>query len=306
LLQLYGGAVVAYAALDASREAETSAQQTAAAALARHQAQVGNQIDRLQAQTASAQATLERVRALGQWNNRRGELALALGADIGQPLMLADWEVWALQPMEAPDLLRLQNEAKARHPRVLAVQARLEALRSRLNALRAESKGAVTLSASAGNSRNMGSAGGGNIPTVNVAVAANIPLFNRRETDAQLRQLLAQLEAREAEAEIIHRELDNQLWQAHFALLTSQQSLLASERLLESSLATFQVAQGRYKAGVGGLQDLLNAQTALADARRERVASLVAQLNARTYLSLATGRLGPGSLKAPNVSLTKP
>lgn len=291
VLRLYGDAVVAAAALDASQEAEASAQQTAAAALARYQAQVGNQIDRLQAQTAAAQATLERVRAQGQWDNTRGQLAQALGADLAQPLRLADWEAWALQREAPADLADLQREARERHPRLRAVQAQVAALRARLDAVQAEGKGSLSLSASAGTSRNWGAAGSGSIPTANAALVATIPLFNGRESDAQARQVLAQIDTREAEGETTRRELDSQLWQAHNALLTSQQSLLASERLLESATATLQVAQGRYKAGVGSLQDLLNAQSALADARRQRVAALVEQLSARTQLSLATGRV---------------
>jgi outer membrane protein len=293
LLRLYGEAVVAAAALEASREAESSASQTAAAAQARYQAQVGNQIDRLQAQTAQAQATLERVRAQSGWENARGLLALALGADIAQPLRLADWESWALPERDGPDLDALRREARANHPRLRASQAQIDGLRARLDAVQAEGKGSVTLSASGGSSRNWGAAGTGSIPTANAAVVASIPLFNGRETDAQARQVLAQIGAREAERESTQREVDSQLWQAHQAWLTSQQSLQASERLQVSADSAFRVAQGRYRAGVGSMLELLSAQAALADARRQRVSAQVEQLTAQTQLSLATGRIGP-------------
>lgn len=289
----YGEAVVAEASLRASEEAETSAEQTAAAAQARYQAQVGNQIDRLQAQTALAQATLERVRAQSTWEIARGQLALALGADIEQPLRLADWEDWALPDRDTPALATLREEARRLHPRLRSGQAQIDTLRAQLDAVVAESRGSVNLSASAGSSRNWGAAGTGTIPTANAALVASIPLFNGRETEARKRQLVSQIDAREAELETVRREVDSQLWQAHQAMSTSQQSLLAATRLLTSASATLQVAQGRYKAGVGNMQDLLTAQSALADARRQRVSALVEQLTARTQLSLATGRLGP-------------
>ena len=298
LVRLYGEAVVAAAALEASLEAETSAEQTAAAAAARYQAQVGNQIDRLQAQTALAQATLERVRAQSAWETARGQLALALGGDIAQPLRLADWETWALQRGSAPDLQDLRQEARTQHPRLRSTQAQIEALRARLQAVQADNKGNVSLSASGGNSRNWGAAGRGNIPTANAAVVANIPLFNGREADAQARQVVAQIASREAERDAALRDVDSQLWQAHQAWRTSQQSLQASERLLESATATHRVAQGRYKAGVGSMQDLLSAQSTLADARRQRVSALMEQLTAQTQLSLAVGRTAPFSPQA--------
>lgn len=293
LVRLYSEAVVASAALAASQEAETAAQQTAAAALARYQAQVGNQIDRLQAQTALAQATLERVRAQSNWDNARGQLALALGGDIAQPLRLADWEPWALQRVDHPDLPALRQEARRQHPRLRALEAQLAALDARLNAVRAEGKGTVSLSASGGGSRNWGAAGQGNIPTANAAVVASIPLFNGRETDAQARQVLAQIAARSAERDATLREIDSQLWQAQHALTTRQLSLHASEQLLESAANTLRVAQGRYKSGVGSMQDLLGAQSALADARRQQVSALMERLTAQAQLSLAVGRSGP-------------
>lgn len=292
LVRLYGEAVVAAATLEASTEAEASATQTAAAAQARFQAQVGNQIDRLQAQTAQAQATLERVRAQSNWENARGLLALALGADIAQPMRLADWETWALADQDLPDINDLRREVRANHPRLRASQAQIEGLRARVDALQAEGKGSVTLNASGGNSRNWGAAGSGSIPTGNAAVVATFPLFKGRETDAQARQVLAQIDSREAEREATLREVETQLWQAHQALRTSQQSLQASERLLESASGAYRVAQGRYKAGVGSILELLSAQAALAAARRERVIAQVGQLTAQTQLSLATGRIG--------------
>lgn len=292
LLRLYGEAVVATSALDAATEAEATATRTAAAAQARHEAQVGNQIDRLQAQTALAQATLERVRAQSSWENARGNLALALGADIEQPLRLAEWEVWARPGTETPDLTALRSEARAQHPRLRAAQAQVEAFQARLEAIQAQGKGSLSVSANGGTSRNWGAAGNGTIPTANATIVASIPLFSGRESSAQQAQVIAQKSAREAELETARREVDSQLWQAHQALLTSRQSLLASERLLVSADNTYKVAQGRYRAGVGSILELLNAQAALADARRQRVSAQVDQLTARTQLGLASGRAG--------------
>jgi len=292
LLRLYGEAVVASASLDAATEAEATAARTSAAAQARYDAQVGSQIDRLQAQTALAQATLERVRAQSTWENARGNLALALGAGIEQPLRLADWEIWARPTKDQPDLAALRREARIQHPRLRAAQAQVDSLQARLEAVQAQGKGSVTVSASGGSSRNWGAAGTGNIPTANAAVVANFPLFNGKESNAQQAQILAQKAGREAELEAVRRDVDSQIWQAHQALLTSRQSILASERLLASADSTYQVAQGRYRAGVGSVLELLNAQSALADARRQRVVAQVDQLSARTQLGLASGRAG--------------
>jgi outer membrane protein len=292
LLRLYGEAVVASASLEAGIEAEATASRTAGAAEAKYEAQVGSQIERLQAQTALAQATLERVRAQSSWENARAALALALGGEVDQPLRLADWERWARPGPQLPELAALRSETRSQHPRVRAALAQIQSLQARLQAVQAEGKGSVSISASGGTSRNWGAAGSGSIPAGNAAIVASIPFFNGRSTQAQQAQVLAQTAAQEAELVKIRREIDIQLWQAHQALLTSRQSLLASERLLASAGAAYQVAQGRYKAGVGSILELLNAQSALADARRQRVSAQVEQLSARTQLGLASGRIG--------------
>ncbi len=292
MLRLYGEAAVAAAALEASTETEASAARTAAAAQARYQAQVGSQIDRLQAQTALAQASLERVRAQSTWENARGALALALGGKVDQPLQMAQWTPWATGNEAVPDLSALQAEARQQHPRLRALRDQIASLDARMDASRAQNRGDVSLSASTGTSRNWGAAGQGNIPTGSVSLVASIPLFNGRQAQAQLAQIVAERSTREAELETAQREVDSQLWQAHQAMQTSRQNLQTTARLLASASKAFEVAQGRYRVGVGTMLELLNAQASLADARRQRVVAQMEQLTARTQLGLAAGRVG--------------
>lgn len=292
MLRLYGEAAVAAAALEATTETEASAARTAAAAQARHQAQVGSQIDRLQAQTALAQASLARVRAQSTWESARGALALALGGPVDQPLRMAQWTTWATGNEPIPDLPALQTEAREQHPRLRALRDQIASLDARMEGSRAQNRGDLSLSASTGSSRNWGAAGQGSIPTGSVSLVASIPLFNGRQAQAQLAQIVAERSAREAELEAARREVDSQLWQAHQAMQTSRQSLQTTARLLASAEKAFEVAHGRYRAGVGTMLELLSAQASLADARRQRVEAQIEQLTARTQLGLAAGRVG--------------
>lgn len=289
----YGEAQVADASLRAAEEAEAAAALTAAAAQARQKARVSSMVDQLQAETALAQATLERVRAQSNWANARGQLALALGAEVEQPLRLVPPDAWAVEEGDVPDLATLREEARQQHPRLRGTLAQAQAARAQLDAAVAESVGDVSFSAGTGNSRYLGENRSDWTRTSNVALVANIPIFNGSETRARKRQLQSQIDAREAEYELARREVENQLWQAHQAMKTSRQSLLAARRLLESANATLQAAQARYRSGAGTMQALLEAQSAMANARRQQVSALVEQLTARTQLSLATGRLGP-------------
>lgn len=298
LLRLYTEAVVTSATLDALTEAETTASRTAAAAQARYEAKIGSQIERLQARTAWAQARVERVRAEGDWESARGNLALALGAPVQQPLRPAPWEAWSLETGPAASFEALTREARTQHPKLRALQAQRQSLQARLEAVKSDAKGRVTLSGNGGSSRNWGAAGSGTLPAASSSLTLNLPLFNGRETQAQVAQIQAQIAAREAELEAAQRQVDSALWQAQQALRTSDSALSASEQLLASAQNTYRVAQGRYDAGVGAILELLTAQSGLADARRQGVTARMDRLTAVIQASLATGRLGP-KLSAP-------
>jgi outer membrane protein TolC len=69
-------------------------------------------------------------------------------------------------------------------------------------------------------------------------------------------------------------------------------SLTTARVLVQSATLSADLAQGRYKAGVGTFADLLNAQSALASARQQLVQS---EFNVRTtnaQLARAVGSIG--------------
>ena len=76
------------AALDAARESERAAKESFAAAEARYIAGSATPADKLQAQTAYSQATLNRITADGNLKNAQGTLANMLGLDANRNVSL--------------------------------------------------------------------------------------------------------------------------------------------------------------------------------------------------------------------------
>ena len=72
----------------------------------------------------------------------------------------------------------------------------------------------------------------------------------------------------------------------------------SAQDLLASASQSAEVAQGRYKAGVGSILDLLTAQTALANARAQEVQARANWLLSITSLAHDTGSLGPATAEA--------
>jgi len=286
-------AVVGWANLEAASAAEQVAQRTTQIAQARHDARVGSQIERLQAQTALAQAQLERIRAQGDWENARSVLALALGAPVDQALRLAGWESDVLiEGQVSTQAEQMLGEVLNQHPRVLALRARQQATDQRLLALRAAARGDVVLEASSGRTQARGGLGGDQRSSHSAALRATIPLFAGDLTRAQERQVFAQRHAVDAELDALVLDLAAELWQARQSVDNSRQARAASDRLLATSEHAYAVAEGRYRAGVGSMLELLNAQTAQNDARRQQALSRAEALRQQIRFLVASGRLG--------------
>ena len=73
-----------------------------------------------------------------------------------------------------------------------------------------------------------------------------------------------------------------EVWTSYYNLKTAEQRVRTSEDLLQSATESYQVALGRYRAGVGSILDLLSAQSALEGARAQRV-----QAKSDWFVSLA-------------------
>jgi outer membrane protein TolC len=62
------------------------------------------------------------------------------------------------------------------------------------------------------------------------------------------------------------------------------------------------VADGRYRAGVGSILDLLTAQSALADARSQEAQARSLWFLSMAQLAYATGALAPGGPLVPRAA----
>lgn len=292
-VRIYVEALSAWGKLDASREAEAAANQSLVIAQARYDAQVGSLTEKLQAQTVLAQAALDRTRAHGLWQTARGSLAVSMGMPVIQPLGMAEIET-AFPPLDdLPAIEYLLAQAKKSHPRIRSLRADQLALQARVESVQADGKGSVSVSGNAGAARSLGS-GSSSARNIGGSVVANIPLLNNAEQNARLAQLQSQLGSREAQILTVERELENEIWRAHQQISTETESLWAAQQLFSAATSGYRVAQGRYKAGVGTLLDLLTAQTALANAQTQLQEAKLANVQSRIRLSLSAGRMGIG------------
>lgn len=293
-IRLYIEALSAWLRRDSLRESEAVSRQSEKVATAKYEAHVGALAEKLQAQTALAQATLERVRADGAWEAARVALVIHMGYPVTQRIAMPALEA-AMPFMDADAPLdNMLAYLRESHPRIKVLQFEAEASRKRYDAIVAESKGSIGVNSNVQISRALGGSGSSSNAldrNVSASVVANIPLFSGEVKNQQLMQNTAQTESKLAQIDSTQRELETELLKQALTVQTEIETRLAARALLKSAQQSYDVALGRYRAGVGTLVDVLGAQSAASAARLALDQSYVAQATARLRMTSASGRM---------------
>lgn len=275
------------AALAAAREAERAGEESFKAANARYTAGVATPADRLQAQTAYAQLTLQRITIEGNLKIAYGNLANVMGLPANRSLVLANSASEA-PPHILEDVQSFIEQAGQRRPDLVASEAQVKAAEANIDASKALSK--PTISIGVANSLQDGSQLAGNSATT-LGVTVAIPIFAGYAPTYRIRAAEATADLRTAQRDRLRLQISLDVWSAYQNLRTALQAMTASKTLLESAEQSYRVALGRYKAGVGNIIDTLNAQSALANARQQNIQAALNANVARATLAQAMGGL---------------
>lgn len=301
-IQGYYSLLSARSSVAAAQIAEDSAREALSAAEARYEAGVATPADKLQAQTALSQATLNVITATGNERTAQGTLANVMGFDANQPFELAPFPETTPNPAVEQDIGKLIEEGRRNRPDLTAADAQIRAAQAQVDVARAAGWPTISLNASSG---YQGISGTQNVPGTtiinpgtrslsnSIGVSINFPLFTGFSTTYQIRQAEQQLEGKVASRDLLENQVALDVWKAYQALLTNSQALRTADDLVASATASEKMTLGRYKAGVTGLSivDVLNAQSALANALQQRVAALYNFLASRLALAQAIGVL---------------
>lgn len=287
-IQSYYQTQAAIAALAAAIESERASAESYKAAEARYKAGIATPADKLQAQTAYAQATLARITAEGTLKTAYGTLANVMGLSANQPLKLLPSDPITNQPSVEQDIDALIEQARLRRPDLVASEAQVKAAEASIEASRAAAKPTVSLSAS--NSYQDGSSLTSNNNST-LGINVSIPLFSGYAPSYRIRSAEATAEVRAAQRDRIRLQISLDVWRAYQSLRTANQSIAAAATFVSSAEESARVALGRYKAGVGNILDTLNAQSALATARQQKIQADLNWNIARASLAQSIGIL---------------
>jgi TolC family type I secretion outer membrane protein len=295
------GALQAYNPVYATSEAVQAAAAAEKASLTSFEAtrarlRVGNatRADVLQAQTAYSQAQLTRTQREGDAANALGVLANQLGLQADRTLHIAappDLQTQRIAEQKVSELIEL---AKQKRPDLAAAQAQVRAAQSNIRVQEALGKPSLSLFGTAGATHSIP---GADPRSGAIGLQINIPFFTGFRNTYQIQQAREQLEVQQATRDKLATDVALDVWTAYQDLRTQGQALTTATELVSSAQESYNVALARYRAGVGTITDLLNAQSALAAAQLQVIQARFNWNVAKAALAKALGTLEPDLVK---------
>ena len=277
------------AILNASIETERLSQESFKAAEAKYIAGVATPADKLQAQTSFANATLTKLRNEGTLKVAYGNLANVMGAPANINFQIADSKLDDIPELVDQDIDALIEQARLQRPDLIASEAQLKASLAKIEAVKADAKPKVRIDAS--NQYDENSLGQTSQNTSQLGIFLSIPLFEGYKPTFLIRSAEATAELNASKRDQLKLQVSLDVWTAYQNLKTANESITASNVLLLSAEESSRLALGRYKEGVGNIIDTLNAQSALANAKQQKIQSVLNWNIARTTLAQSIGVL---------------
>lgn len=293
-IQAYYQLFAANAALEAAESSEKSNEEALKAASYRYEVGAAALADKLQAQTAYAQAKVNRQTAAGNARVALGTLANAMGLQPGGSLNIEPPASQGPDEARERDVQALIEEAKVARPDLAAAEAQVKAAEAGIQSARSGSLPTLSL---IGNYTYADSIGLQSISSWMVGVQVAVPLFTGFANTYQIHAAEEQVAVQAANRDKLDQAIALDVWRAYFNLQTARETLFSTEDLLASAIQGEAVALGRYKAGAGNIVELLNAEASLANARFQRVQAQYNWRIGKAQLAQAVGRLDLGAVK---------
>jgi len=277
------------AVLNASIDTERLYQESFKSAEAKYLAGVATPADKLQAQTSFANATLTKLKNEGALKIAYGNLANIMGVPANINFQIADSQLDVIPELVDQDIEALIEQARLQRPDLMASEAQLKASLAKIEAVKADAKPKVRIDASNQYDENL--LGQTSQNTSQIGIFLSIPLFEGYKPTYLIRSAEATAELNASKRDQLKLQVSLDVWTAYQNLKTANESITASNVLLSSAEESSRVALGRYKEGVGNIIDTLSAQNALANAKQQKIQSVLNWNIARTTLAQSIGVL---------------
>lgn len=242
---------------------------------------------------------MSRTKAESEWASALGTLASDMNLAPGTPIVLPDVGDGVKPDHEFGDsVAALIEDAQQHYPGVAAAVAQVEAARAKAAQTRAEGLPRLNLVAqyNFNNQPTSLQLGFPVFPATHgewyLGFQVTIPIFEGFARTYQVRQADAQTELQIDLLAEARQQVGLDVWNAYQLLQGATKNLDNSANLLTLAQQAYIAAQRRYQIGVGSILELLNAQSALANAKKQRIQALTDWRSARLQLASKLGKPG--------------
>ena len=243
-------------------------------------------IDLAAVRADKATAEVQLINAENAYAIAKAQLAQAMGESGSARFEVGDDRLPPVKG-EDGDEERLVAEAVKSRPAMLALERQLEAQRYLVGAARAAygpQIGASSTLTAAGTQPSQLT------PNWNVLVTLTAPLFQGFATSARVDQLAGALNSLLAKKDALRQQTEVEVETALLRVRAAKASGTAARDALANARERFNLAEGRYQAGVGNVIELGDAQLGLKNAAAQVVQADFGLSTARALLLWALGR----------------
>lgn len=279
--------VLAAERLTSVREAQLAqAQAQLALSEAQVKAGVAARADVLQARSQVAQAQVNLLTARAQIATSKAGLQAAIGADASAPVDVQEPPVPALTvSLTAEEAMRA---AETNRPEVAKAGAIVQSDQAAMDLARINAGPQVTVSAGTAYTPLSSSPILSNATTYGLTTTIALPLYNLG-AQAGIDQAQASLRGAQSQLKAAVLSVRQDAYQSYLMAVQDAETITATQAAQAAADAALQVAEGRYRAGVGTILEVVTARATAAQAQVNAVSALYTYQSALATLRHAQG-----------------
>lgn len=241
-------------------------------------------IDVLRAQVQLQTQQQRVLAAQNQFEQQKLTLARIIGLPVSQAFRLTDIVPYA--PLPEFNLEESLARAYKQRPEYLAGQSRVRAAELALKAARAEYLPTAQVT---GDTGWLGQRFTTTENTYSIAAGVRIPIFQSGRTEADIAQSESDLRQVRLQLEDLHNRVEQEVRSSLLDVQTSNQQVAVAQQSINLAGEELRQAQDRFRAGVSGSLDVVQAQESVATANETYIQALYLNNVAKLTLARALG-----------------
>ncbi|HLW46914.1 MAG TPA: TolC family protein [bacterium] len=271
----------------ADQQVLTQAQAQLALVEAQVRAGVAPQADVIQAQAQVAQAQVAVVNAQAQILTAKAALASTMGTDATAPIEVVSPGTPSPQVTVTAD--EVLAAALQNRPEIAQANASVQSAQAGVDTAYVNAGPQVNISAGAGYTPLATSSGVSNTSTYGVTGTLSLPLFDSGRGHAEIAAAQAGLKSAQASLASTILSVRQDAYQSYLAAVQAAANLTATQAAKAAADQALAVTQGQYRAGVGTIIAVIQAQTTAAQADVNAASAVYTYESALVTLQHAEG-----------------